>query len=218
MTAVLPVLGACGLAALLAVAVAGCGKSSASGHHHPHSSAHSMPVGSATAAGRPATVVTKFTPYTAGDSLAVPVNSHAAGRCWTGSIAVPVKGAYRCLVGNKIADPCFAPHHPAAPNTVACVNAPWSPAEVVALSGPLPKVTPHGQAAKPWAVQLANGARCVAATGTVQTVGDVSLNLLCSGGTAAGGLDTSGAVWTVNYGTAASGQVTEIAVTAAWTG
>jgi hypothetical protein len=216
MTTVLRLVGACGLVALLSASLSGCGKSSAAGRHR--SSPNSTQAGPATPAAGPATVVTTFTPYTAAGTLTVPVAAHATGHCWTASIVVPVANAYRCLVGNEIADPCFAPHHPAHPATVACVSAPWSAARVVALSDPLPKTTSRVHAANPWAVQLANGARCVAATGTVQNVGSVLLNLLCPHGTAAGGLDTSGPVWRVKYGTAASGQLTDVAVTAAWKG
>jgi hypothetical protein len=215
MTTVLRVVAACSLVALLSATVSGCGKSSAAGRHA--SSPHATAPGSGLPA-RHATVVTTFTPYTSADTLTVPVAAHATGHCWTGSIVVPVAKAYRCLVGNEIADPCFAPRHPARPDTVACVSAPWSAARVVALTDPLPKTTSRGHAGNPWAVQLANGAHCVAATGTVQNVGSVLLNLLCPHGTAAGGLDTSGPVWTVKYGTAATGRLSDVAVTAAWKG
>ncbi len=216
MRTVLRVVAACGLVALLSATVSGCGKSSAAGRHS--SSPHSSPAGSATAAAGRATVVTTFTPYSAAGTLTVPVAAHATGHCWTGSIVVPVANAYRCLVGNEIADPCFAPQHRDRPGTVACVTAPWLAARVVTLTHPLPETTSRGHAANPWALQLANGARCIAATGTVQNVGAVLLNLLCPDGKAAGGLDTSGAVWKVKYGTAATGRLTEVAVTAAWKG
>lgn len=101
-------------------------------------------------------------------------------------------GAYRCLVGNDIADPCFAQPRSSKPATVACLADPWSGARVVTLTQALPRVDPLGDAANPWAVQLANGARCVAATGTVPTVGGVSVNLRCPGGMVAGGLDRTG--------------------------
>jgi hypothetical protein len=207
MTGVLPVAGALALAGLMTVAVAGCGGKSKSGGHHASSSN-----------ANDSTVVTTFTPYTAADAITVRVTAHGTGQCWTTSIVVPVAGAYRCLVGNQIADPCFTPHHVTTPITVACVSAPWSSARVVTLTTALPKATPRGTAANPWAVLLANGAHCVAATGTVQSVGKVSLNLLCPGGTAAGALDTSRPMWKVKYGAPTTGQLTDVAVTAAWKG
>jgi hypothetical protein len=214
MAGFLRVLGTCCLAACLTV-IAGCGKPSAT--THPGSAG--SPRGDASSAKTPdATVITTFTPYTATDELTVPVAEHASGSCWTGSILVSVPGAYRCLVGSQIADPCFAPHHRVAPDTVACVSAPWSSAQVVTLTKALPTVTPRARAMNPWAVLLANGARCVAATGTVQNVGNVSLNLLCPNGTGAGALDTSGPMWHVKYGTPTTGHLSEVAVAAAWKG
>ena len=165
-----------------------------------------------------ATVITRFTPYSAAGVLTVPLNAHGTGHCWTASIEVPVVGAYRCLVGNDITDPCFAPPRATAAATVACMPDPWSGAQVVTLTQPLPNATPIGNAAKPWAVQLANGARCVAATGTTQSVDGVSLNLLCPGGMAAGGLDRNGPLWHVKYGPATGGSLSSVDVTAAWRG
>ena len=66
-------------------------------------------------------------------------------------------------------------------------------------------------------MQLANGARCVASTGTVQDVDGVSLNLLCAAEMAAGGLDTTNPTWQVQYGPK-SGPLTPVDVTQAWRG
>jgi hypothetical protein len=211
MTGFLPVIGALGIAGVLVAAVAGCGNSHANGHTPGSKSPH------ASSSAADATVVTTFTPYTSTGTLTVPVATHVSGHCWTGSIVVSAPDAYRCLVGTQIADPCFAPRHGTAPGTVACVSAPWSSAQVVTLTQALPKIAPRGRSASPWAVLLANGARCVAATGTVQSVGNVSLNLLCPGGTGAGGLDTSRPKWRVKYGAATTGELTDVAVAAAWT-
>jgi hypothetical protein len=52
----------------------------------------------------------------------------------------------------------------------------------------------------------------------VQNAGTVSLNLLCPNGTGAGGLDTTGPMWHVKYGTATTGQLNDVAVAAAWKG
>jgi hypothetical protein len=165
-----------------------------------------------------ATVVTKFTPYSSAGALTASVAAHGTGHCWTGSIVVPVAGAYRCIVGNDIADPCFAPPVPSTPVTVACLPDPWSGARVVTMTEPLPVTAPVGNAARPWAVQLANGARCVASTGTVQAVDGVSLDLLCTGGNAAGGLDAANLTWQVQYGPKSGGPLTPVDVTQAWRG
>ncbi|MEP7020842.1 MAG: hypothetical protein ABI808_09330 [Pseudonocardiales bacterium] len=194
--------------ALLGIALAAC----------------SGPSRSTQAARRPATqspnatAVSKFTPYSSAGALTVVVTGHATGQCWTGSIVVAVPGVYRCLVGNDIADPCFTPPQPAKPTTVACLPDPWSGALVVTLTAPLPITPPVGHAANPWALQLANGVRCVASGGTVHSVDGVSLNLQCSGGTAAGGLDTTGPMWQVKYGPQSGGPLAVVGVTHAWQG
>ncbi len=136
MTGFLRVLGACCLAACLSVVVAGCSKASASGHRGNARS----PRGQLSSTKAPdATVITTFTPYTATDELTVPVAEHATGSAGPASILVSLPGAYRCLVGSQIADPCFAPHHPVTPGTVACVSAPWSSAQVVTLTRLCPR-------------------------------------------------------------------------------
>jgi hypothetical protein len=206
----LPVMGVgavCAVAAVVTFALAGC-----SGSSPPE------PAGAHNSSAFSATVVTRFTPYSAAGVLTASVAARGTGQCWTGSIVVPVADAYRCLVGNDIADPCFAPPRPSTPLTVACLPDPWSGARVVTLTQPLPVSRLIGNAARPWAVQLANGARCVASTGTVQNVHGVSLDLLCSGETAAGGLDTTKPTWHVQYGPKSGGPLTQVDVTRAWRG
>lgn len=205
--------------AVLAVAVTACSTShhASAGQGGPSTPASTQSTQPAAGASD-ATVVTKFNPYSATGALTVAVTDRAVGECWTSSIVVQVANAYRCLVGNDISDPCFDPPRHTVPATVACVSSPWSSARVVTLTKALPEPSTIGKATNPWAVQLANGARCVAASGTVQSVGGVSLNLLCPGGTAAGGLDDRHHKWTVKYGTAEAGSLVQVAVVAAWRG
>ncbi|MEP7177708.1 MAG: hypothetical protein ABI775_01325 [Pseudonocardiales bacterium] len=195
-----------GAAAVATVVLAGC-----------TSPSRPAPAGPKPTSAFLATVVTKFTPYSSSGALTASVALRTTGRCWTGSIVVPVAGAYRCIVGNDIADPCFAPPHPSTPATVACLPDPWSGVQVVTLTEPLPVTRPIGDAARPWAVQLADGARCVASSGTVQVVDGVPLTLLCPGETGAGGLDTRSPTWHVRYGPK-SGPLTSVDVVRAWRG
>ena len=211
------VRGVGGVIVLLAVTVSGCASGSrrVSAGVHGASSPSPPP---ATTTSSTATIVTRFTPYSAAGALTVAVQSQASGYCWTNSITVALSGAYRCLVGNDIADPCFVPPQPSTPATVACLADPWSGARMVTLTHALPSTDPIGNAANPWAVQLANGARCVAVTGTVQRVDGVSLNLQCAGGALAGGLDRTGRKWRVKYGRATGAGLTLVDVVAAWRG
>ncbi len=134
------------------------------------------------AGGHPRTATTTFHAYRADGELAVQVADVATGTCWTLSIAVAAAGAYRCITGDEILDPCFAPARPEVPVEVACIADPWSRAEVLTVSGGLPKAHPGGRVGRPWAFELANGVRCVAATGTVPEVHGVDLGYHCAGG------------------------------------
>src|SRR5512141_3134237 len=48
----------------------------------------------------------------------VPKGDTRDGSCWTTSISVTRSGAYRCMVGNMISDPCFVV--PPNPDQVVC--------------------------------------------------------------------------------------------------
>jgi hypothetical protein len=163
-------------------------------------------------------VIKTFSPYAATGTLAVPVADQLSGSCWTGSIAVPKAGVYRCLVDNTIYDPCFAPPGETTPTTVACVPDPWSSAHVVTLTEPLPAPRSTSAADNPWALLLANAAHCVAATGTVPVVAGVPLNYLCGAGMAAGLISRDPARMEVKYGSESGGTLTPVAVATAWRG
>jgi hypothetical protein len=164
---------------------------------------------------RAVTVVRSFHAYDDHGDLAVVVADVATGNCWTNSIADPVPGAYRCLSGNQIYDPCFAPPHPAQPLEVACVPAPWARAEVLRITGALPSGKPL-DGGRPWALRLANGARCVAATGTVPQVQGVSLGYRCTNGSYAALVAATSALRTAQYGTADASALSRVTVTTIW--
>ncbi len=128
----------------------------------------------------PATQVRTFVPYLADGRSAVRVTRTGKGTCWTTSVAAPVRGAYRCFAANQILDPCFvAPH---STDTVLCVPSPWSSAQRITLTAALPKHSVLLNSSRPWALQLANGARCLAVTGTAPAVAGVSLPYSCGNG------------------------------------
>ena len=190
-----------GLAALaLAAVLAGCSSPS----HH--------------AAKPPArTVVKTFAAYAANGDLNVQVADVATGTCWTTSIAAPVPGAYRCIAGDRIYDPCFAPAHPVRPIEVACLSAPWADAEVLRLPGALPSAAPLPGNSRPWAIQLSNGARCVATTGTVPQVNGVDLGFHCTDGRDAA-LVSATALAVAEYGAPSAGALRRVTVTTIWRG
>jgi hypothetical protein len=112
---------------------------------------------------------------------AVPGGSTRIGECWTDSIAVSRSGAWRCMVGNEIYDPCFS-----ARNLTGAVICDANPASGGAgfilrlnkrLPGPSSKGTVHS---RPWLVKLADGATREIKTGTIAFVAGLELPYDCS--------------------------------------
>ncbi len=89
---------------------------------------------------------------------AVPNAPSRDGSCWTSSIALPRAGAWRCMIGNGIEDPCFSTAD--VSNAVICgANPATSDAGfLLRLTKPLPPPDAHTSSApSPWMVQLAIG-------------------------------------------------------------
>jgi len=90
-----------------------------------------------------------------------------SGSCWTGSIAAPRAGAYRCTSGNGIFDPCFAM---SGGQAVACPSG--NPGDergtVIHLTAALPAGnTAQATPKHPWYFTLLDQAACGAMTGTL---------------------------------------------------
>jgi hypothetical protein len=86
------------------------------------------------------------------------------GSCWTNSIAAQRDGAWRCMAGNEIFDPCFT----LGPAVVCGVNpATDKQGFRLVLDKPLPSTRPaaSGEAGSGWLIQLADGTICNRATG-----------------------------------------------------
>jgi hypothetical protein len=145
------------------------------------------------------------------------VRDAGPGQCFTTSITVPLAHVYRCFGHAEILDPCFANPTQTDPRSVLCYLDPWSSARRLTVTTALPRPTPLPNP-RPWALQLANGARCVTVTGTVPINGTVALTYSCSDGSAAG-LDAGrGPLFTAEYGRAPHGTLSRVAVTTMWTG
>lgn len=171
---------------------------------------------SRTTAGR-ATRTVRFRAFTPGGRPTTPVRDSGSGSCFTTSITVPRGHAYRCLAGNQLLDPCFASPAQAHPSTVVCYSDPWSAGRRVTLRKPLPRVTPMAHP-RPWAIRLANGARCVAVTGVVQSDHGVAMTYQCAGHRAAGLIHGGARRLLAAYGRPPNGALGRVAVTTAWTG
>lgn len=163
------------------------------------------------------TRIVHFRAFTPAGSPATAVRDAGSGQCFTTSITVPLAHVYRCFGHKEILDPCFADPTQAKPRIVLCYLDPWSSAQRIALTTVLPRPTPLPHP-RPWALQLANGARCVSVTGTVQIEGTVALTYSCSDGAAAGLDSGRGPLFTASYGRAPHGTLSRVAVTTMWTG
>jgi hypothetical protein len=165
------------------------------------------------AAIRPAATVVRS--LVVGRGAATPGGARATGSCWTGSIAAPDSKAYRCLTSaDSILDPCFA----TSPTTLSCYPDPWSAPTTLTLTAALPKVDRLAGVTRPWAMQLSDGARCVALTGTVTVVDGVDFGYRCLDGTlAAAPTGAAGTLLHVRTATAgAAPRPAETTVTAIW--
>src|ERR671932_1856431 len=136
------------------------------------------------------------------------------------------------------ADPCYAPPPFAAQTTVACATSPWS-SEVVLLDLQTPLRTveecrtpplcrlPVDLTSPPWALELANGARCTQFRGTLPIVEamrflygcahpDGSPAGLAGGPTATDEVDRSQPLWRVFFLGEGSYVIEQVAVPVAW--
>lgn len=93
------------------------------------------------------------------------------GKCWTESIAAPRKGAWRCMIGNDIYDPCFST---SSQKMVICD---MNPAQnktgfAMTLTEPLPKSTASKPSdTQPFQIRLTDGSICAPFTGTRMSLG-----------------------------------------------
>jgi hypothetical protein len=111
----------------------------------------------------------------------VPTGARKSGNCWTDSIAVTRPGAWRCMVGNEIYDPCFS----SAPLSKAVICG-TDPAKgdrgfVLQLTKRLPAPSSDWkQGPRPWLVKLADGNTCEIETGTIAFVAGIEVPYGCS--------------------------------------
>lgn len=197
------------LTAAACLLLAGC----ASGARHARAGA----AGSAGGVDAQVTTTTThtFRPFRADGTPTAQVSRHTSGRCWEISLAAPAAASYRCLAANTILDPCFAPKDAARPITLACYASPWSKAVTLTVHRKLPKA--GGARTRPWAVTLAGGTRCVAATGTAPFVAGVGLGYRCNDGTSAA-LRGNGAHVRALVGRSGGHSLHRVAVTGLWRG
>jgi hypothetical protein len=173
------------------------------------------------AAAGPGTSLHTYEPFS-GHALArgVRVARTTHGSCWTTSIADARTDAFRCMVGNDIYDPCFAPAAAASTDVVCPLDVPGAPVLRIALTKPLPLPGPsvNPRHYPPWAVQLPGGRWCTLETGAAGIIAGLRVSYNCTGGgVLLGTIARSAGGWTLRY--AASGRATSasrVSLRAAW--
>ena len=146
----------------------------------------------------------------------------AKGQCFSGSVADPRRDAWRCSIGNAIADPCFSDD--AVPSWVVCPedSSPFGTRVVrLALAKALPRsLGNHGSAGQgnPWAIKLAGGEICTFLTGATFAFHGKRVNYGCSKKTfLAGSPARTSAAWTIVLGTGPKSKPrTAVILVAAW--
>jgi len=163
------------------------------------------------------TVMKQFAPLDENGQLTASAEPGGSGSCFATSIAVPLSGVFRCLSQNTILDPCFAPANEKVPTAVVCFGDPWSDGAIISLTETLPTYAPDLSYGNPWAIELGNGARCVAITGAVPVLGDVDLTYRCVDGSVAGLTTDDNGAMAAHYGPS-SGPLQDVGVLTAWRG
>lgn len=174
----------------------------------------SNPVGSSMPAMISATTTATrvFAAYRPDGAPTAGVVAHRPGTCFSSSILVATARAYRCIAGNRILDPCFAGPSPTV-HSLACYADPWSRATELTLTSRLPRPAPL-RITRPWALELADGHRCVATAGTIAADREGTLDYRCDSGMA-GVRSATGPAWQARY-VPANGAARQISVIVVW--
>jgi hypothetical protein len=144
------------------------------------------------------------------------------GECTPGG-SQQVVGAFRCMSGDGVADPCWSTPATGA-SAVLCLVEPWSDDAyridgVTGLDGPAGDV--GGDDGPPWGVELATGARCELLTGAHSVLAGRAIDYSCSDGhVVLRDLDRSHPVWKADTATGGPTPVAgpAVEVRTAWFG
>lgn len=109
-----------------------------------------------------------------------PTGPEVEGNCFASSLAVWREGAYRCIGGNEILDPCFAVD--GATDAVVCGGDPLAESYpfTLRLTAPLPTEQPVSDPSHAWLVRLADGTECGFMTGATAGVDGERLDYGCT--------------------------------------
>lgn len=180
-------------------------------------------------AAQPETKVLLFSPWSLGGLRKnLVVSKHVTGACWTNSLETDRPDAWRCSESQKepmtiqdhtyqvkiIYDPCFSGSP--STNIVACASSAFTQSVILMALQKAPEEEANSQATAgrsllrpaakintknpPWALRLANGARCEFVSGATGTIAGMRLNYGCKPkGWVVGTPDHSSETWKVYY-------------------
>ncbi len=201
-------------AVFLLVACASSGQSPRAASAAASSASRSASTSQHAAAQATATVRHVFAPLDPGGAPPTGVAAHRSGTCFTSSITVRDRFAFRCFAANQILDPCFAGSGSA--QRLYCYADPWSKPTALRLTKALPAPVTVSAVTRPWALELVGGNRCLVLTGTVPEVHGISLGYRCDTGTA--GLTSATGVRLSAFYRAPAGTLVRVSVVAVWSG
>lgn len=158
-----------------------------------------------------------FAPYDDNGTLVANAPNKTTGSCFSSSITIPIAGVFRCLSGNTIWDPCFAPAVETNPLTVACFVDPWTPGTIMSLTKALPTENLILKNGDPWALELSDSTHCVVLTGALPELGDNVLDYNCTGDKVASLQTSSDGAISVLEGPA-KGPLVPSGISVAWRG
>lgn len=163
----------------------------------------------ATIAFFPLTKVVFFRPSGIRGTLNTPAD------CWETSLAAPRANAWRCIVKNRIYDPCFSTS--AHAHYVICDADPSSHTHglKVRLAHALPPST-LSSGTQAWMVRLLDGSVCSFLTGATDLFDGERLNYGCTNGSWLVGNPRTGAVWMVKELKKGLSQLVMTPVVEAW--
>lgn len=153
----------------------------------------------------------------ASGGLAVANPKTGRGNCFTTSNVTTRSDAYRCTSGNNIYDPCFFVNQ----TQVLCPSdGPWAATGLLLNVHSLPStgsVSDQGTHGQPWAIQLADGTRCLAVSGATNEIAGQRLGYFCKGGIGLyGNVQRSAPGWTIFVGSPHSTTLAMKPIGVAW--
>jgi hypothetical protein len=136
------------------------------------------------------------------------------GECESSLADLGNPDAHRCFGAAEIEDPCFS----FSGRRLVCLSSPWSKSVILFTATKIDPARSTPPTRKPpWALELANGKKCVFATGATTVSAGLRANYGCSDEDWVYGVpDRTRDLWYVQFGGARSTKLVRVGVKTAW--